>query len=191
MIYLSDCESYDRLVWKGINSSSIEEIYGFLIDVDYRVRTLASQVVQIEYPTKKSFQKAKKMTKSKKWEHREIGAYILGQLGTPKTPFIKQSLPILVNLFDDKNEDVISSAISSVGHLLIDANLPYDKKLAKKIIKFAKHKNPAIRVSVMFALASFEYTKDIKKCLKKVLKKDKNREVREWAELAIEILEDR
>ena len=35
MIHLSDCESYDRLAWMGMDASSMEEVYDFLTDSDY------------------------------------------------------------------------------------------------------------------------------------------------------------
>ena len=189
MIYLLKEGSFDNLAWKGMELSTLDELYDYLLDEDYRVRTLSAQAIQMKYATKEVLKKISLMINSKNSNDREIGAYILGQLGTPKMPFVKESLPLLYKLFDDTNEEVVGTAISSIGHLWSYTNTS-DSENIDKVIKFIKHKNPYIRISAVMALASAKSSKKVKNAIKKLLD-DEDKEVREWAEVALEIIEDK
>jgi len=188
MIYLLEEGSFDHLVWKGMDISTLDELYVYLLDTDYRVRTLSAQAIQMKYATKEVFEKISLMLSSDNSNEREIGAYILGQLGTPKMPFVKESLPLLYKLFDDSNEEVVEVSISSVGHLWSYTNTS-DNENIDKVIRFTKHKNPEIRISAVMTLASAKYSEKVINTINKLLN-DEDEEVREWAEVAWEIIEE-
>jgi len=188
MIYSGVDTYYDILAARGMMSNNIEEIYDCLTNEDYRVRSFAAQTIQVSYATERSFKISVKMLSSSQAYQREIGAYILGQLGTPKMPFVKESLPLLYKLFEDNDEEVVVVSISSVAHLWSYTDSS-DNESINKIIEFTKHKNPEIRISAVMALASSKYTKKVRETIYKLLN-DEDEEVREWAEVAQEIIED-
>jgi HEAT repeat protein len=190
MIYVGTDNYYDILAARGMIANDINEIYDSLHHKDYRVRTFAAQTIQVNYPTLQSFEIARRMLLSKKYYKREIGAYILGQLGTPNMPYAEKSLTLLYKLLDDKSKQVISTSISSIGHLWSHTVILKDKKIIEKIIKFTEDKSLNIRISSVMALSSLPYTKDIENIIRNILKYDNNDEVKEWAEIALEILLD-
>ena len=189
MIYLLEEGRFDNLAWKGMELSTLPELYDYLLDADYRVRTLSAQAIQMKHDTQEVFEKISLMLNSKSSNEREIGAYILGQLGTPKMPFAKESFPLLYKLFDDSDEEVIEVAISSVGHLWSYTNT-FDCENIDKVIKFTKYRNPNIRISAVMTLASSKCTKEVKSIITKLLN-DEDKEVIEWAEVALEIIEEK
>ncbi len=190
MIYLGIDNYYDILAARGMMGNGIEEIYTSLSHEDYRIRSFAAQTIQVNYPTEKSFNIAKIMLGSSKIYEREIGAYILGQLGTPNMPFVKDSLPLLYQLFDDSSRQVVSVAISSVGHLWQYTTPSKDNSIINKIINFTKHKSPNIRISSIMTLSSVYNREDIVLVLRNIMANDINTDVQEWAEVALEILLD-
>jgi HEAT repeat protein len=190
MIYIGIDSYYDILAARGMFSNNIEEIYSCLKDKDYRVRSLAAQTIQVDYPTQKSFDIATEMLSSNKYYEREIGAYILGQLGTPKMPYIKESLPLLDKILNDKSKQVVSTAISSIGHLWSHTKVYKNEDMINKIIKFTHNKSSNIRISAVMALSSVNNIDDIETIIRNIIINDQNEEVREWAEVALEILLD-
>ena len=192
MIYLLEDNNFDRLAWKGMELSDINELFDFLRDSDYRVRTLAAQAIQMKFATKDTFNRVLRMINSNNIINKEIGAYILGQLGTPKMPFAQDSLPELYKLLDNNEEDdVLVSAISSIGHILSYRQdlLPIPNDFIDKIIFFSKVSNPDIRIATAMTLASIGNINKVQEAIKKLLN-DENQEVQEWAEVANEILSD-
>ena len=188
MIYCMQDSYYDVLALRGMNCSDIEEIYTSLSNQDYRIRTYAAQVIQTKYPTKKSFDKAIKLLSSKKYYEREIGSYVLGQLGTPNMPFAKESMPFLYKLLDDKSISVKSSAISSIGHLWSLSDVEKDEQIVDKIINFTNDRHISIQISSIMALSSLIGNKKAMRAIKKILNNSKIQEVKEWAEVAMDIL---
>ena len=192
MIYLLEDNNFDRLAWKGMELSDINELFDFLKDPDYRVRTLAAQAIQMKFATKDTFNRVLRMINSNNIINREIGAYILGQLGTPKMPFAQDSLAELYKLLDNNEEDdVLVSAISSIGHILSYRQdlLPIPNNFIDKIIFFSKVSNPDIRIATAMTLASIGNITKVQEAIKKLLN-DENQKVQEWAEVANEILSD-
>ena len=189
MIYNVGDSSFDILVSRGMSISSKDEVYTFLRDSDFRIRTIAAQNIQLDYATQESFEKAVEMLHANDAIQRELGAYILGQLGTPQMPFAAQSMPILVRAFDDPNDDVVSSALSAIGHLATYTKKITDEKLIDKLIQFTKHTNPDIRISALTALASCEAASSVMNAIKECLH-DSNSDVVEWAEVSLEAIRD-
>ena len=190
MIYVGVDKYYDILAARGMFSNTLEEIYDCLNDRDYRVRSLAAQTIQVDYPTQKSFDIAIEMLSSSIYYQREIGVYILGQLGTPKMPYAEKSLPFLYKMLNDRSKQVVATTISSIGHLWSYTNIDKEKDIINKIIKFTQHKSPNIRIASVMALSSLDNIQEIRHIIEKIIVYDKNTEVQEWAEVALEILLD-
>ncbi|MEN8147242.1 MAG: HEAT repeat domain-containing protein [Campylobacterota bacterium] len=189
MIYNLEEGLFDTFVWKGMELSSINELYTYLHDSDYRIRTIAAKIIQAKYPTKDSYEKALGLIKSNQANEREIGAYVLGQLGTPIMPFALETYPLLEELLEDEDIEVLVTSISSIGHLATYQKPENSNTIASKLIKLANHKNADVRSSVAMALASLQTTDEIRDTIK-VLEADQDIEVIEWAKIAQEIIDE-
>ncbi len=188
MIYLSKDKSYDILAARGMMCSNKKDVYNFLYDRDYKVRTLAAQTIQTKYPTKQSFKIANKMLLSNNTEDVKLGIYILGQLGTPDLPFKEKTIPILLNLLEEKryNENIIIEILHALSHLcsLGKCNLIQDYIL--KIANFTQNDNIELIIAALMALSS-QYNNPIAKNTIKKFLKSNNKELAEWAEVAYDI----
>lgn len=164
------------LAAQALREYSIEALLPMLEDSDPIVRTLVARELQVR-GGEEVFCYAKKLSASRRFEHREIAAFLLGQLGTPHLSFRKQSLPLLEQLLDDEYFEVKGAAIAALGHLKAS-------QLASKIICLASSDDDYVRENVAFALSCIDLTKDGLKVLRK-LKKDNNPDVSDWAEFAL------
>jgi hypothetical protein len=190
MIYLSDDNSYDTLVARGMMCSPINDVYKFLNDQDYRVRTLAAQTIQTKYPTKKSFEIAKRMIQSNKYDQVELGAYILGQLGTPNMPFWKESLPLLNSIIETSNDKKsIASALHALSHLCSLAKCKMDKESISTISALLNSSDKDIIIGALMALSSQYKNKTAKQAIENIIKNSDDKEILDWAKTAKEIME--
>jgi len=190
MIYLSSDSSYDILAARGMMCSSENEVYKFLNDNDFRVRTLAAQTIQTKYPTKKSFEIAKKMIQDNNLEQVELGIYILGQLGTPNMPFWKESLSILENIIQtSNNKKIIASALYALSHLCSLAKCKMKEKLISTIIQFTNSVEKDVVIGALIALSSQHKNETIKKVIENIINNSSDKEIVDWANTAIEIID--
>jgi hypothetical protein len=191
MIYLSGDNNYDTLAARGMMCSKKNDVYKFLNDQDYRVRTLAAQSIQTKYPTKKSFEIAKRMIQSNKSDQVELGAYILGQLGTPNMPFWKESLPLLTNIIETSNDKKsITSALHALSHLCSLAKCKIDEKLISSISTLANTLDKDIIIGALMALSSQYENKTAKQVIENIIKNSNDKEIVDWAKTAKEIIDD-
>src|SRR4030095_1498035 len=92
-------------------------LFQFLEDRDVIVRSLAARHLQLR-GGKDVFDYARQLLLSKRAPSREVAAFLLGQLGTPKRPFRVQSTRLLVDLLkSEANSQVRAAAIASLGQL--------------------------------------------------------------------------
>lgn len=172
-------ETIRTLVWQSIKQYPTKHLFQFLHDKSPIVKTIAARELQSR-GTKETFEHVVRLTKSESVNLREISAFILGQLGTPKTPYKDKSLPYLIKLCADKNSNVRSAAISALAHLRAD-------KQKSVLINAAKDKSPQVRCAAAAAFLYLKHSPSSIKCLEQ-LQKDKNREVRSWAKTSLEFL---
>ena len=107
----------DTLIWQALEMYPIKVLPQFLTDTNSRVRMAAARAIQLKGGDIE-FELASSMLNSKKHLDREIAAFILGQLGTPKLPYRKQSISLLDKaLKADRISSVRSAAavIRSIG----------------------------------------------------------------------------
>lgn len=164
------------LAAQALRGYSIEALLPMLKDSDPIVRTLVARELQVR-GGEEVFCYAKELIASHRFEHREIAAFLLGQLDTPHLSFRKHSLPLLEQLLDDKYFEVKGAAVAALGHLNAS-------QLASKIISLASSDEDYVRENVAFALSCIDLNKDDLKTLRK-LKKDSNPDVSDWAEFAL------
>lgn len=177
-------ESTLRLIlWKALQKYSTARLCTLLSDSDPIVRTSAAKQLHLR-GTRVVYQKASELCEHEEADSREIGAFLLGQLGIPKRPFRKHSIPILVNLLgNDPSMEVRAAAAAALGHLqAVEATA--------ELVDRASDPSPDVRMCVAFALGALKHSRKIGTTLRK-LSRDENNEVREWADLSLEILEDK
>jgi len=174
------------LVWQGLKKCSTMTLFQFLEDGDVIVRSTAARELQLR-GGQNVFDRTGQLLQSKSKTTRELAAFVLGQLGTPKRPYKKESTKLLMKLLRSETNAVVrATAISSLGDLKAIEALPL-------IIKYAKDPSPSVRGSVAFAIGMTysEKSKEIPLPLLKVLRKlrnDKARVVREDAALGLDLL---
>ncbi|AOA57087.1 hypothetical protein [Acinetobacter larvae] len=166
------------------------ELFEWIDDKSAEVRTLVARNLQCR-GTKEVYKFAKKRTKSSKVYQREIAAFILGQLGclftgSEKYPFKLQSKSLLMSLVDDRSKSVRAAAIAGLGHLYIDG---LDKDIENLVIRHSKDKSKVVRIALSITLGASSGNKKIRKIYTDYLKQ--GGEVAEWAEVGLEILNDR
>lgn len=150
-----------------------EAILPFLEDGDIVVRTAAARELQLR-GGELALTAAKHLRESKQAKNREIAAFLLGQLGAPKRPFKKESIPILSELLFDRSSSVREAAAAALGHLKSSAAIAV-------LVEASNDPSANVRSAVAFALSKFPNNDIAKKCLK-LLSNDSAEEVRRWAE---------
>jgi HEAT repeat protein len=174
-----------HILWNALKGYSSEELFNLVKDRDYIVRTAAAKQLQLR-PSLIVFNYVKKLCDTEVESNREIGAFILGQLGTPDLPYKSESLAILNRLISDDSTDVKSAAIAACGHLgntgLID-----DEAIIEGILRSINDKDKDVRISCAFAICSLKPTEEVVLALNKLLS-DEEPEVVEWAEFSKDII---
>ena len=171
------------ILWEALQKYNTARLCALLFDNDPIVKTSAAKQLHLR-GTKSVYKKAAELCEQERADLREIGAFLLGQLGTPKRPFRKQSIPVLVNLLvNDLSHEVRAAAAAALGHL--EAT-----EASSELIEMAGHSSPEVRACVAFALGALKRSRETKAALRN-LSQDESSEVREWAELSLEILQNK
>ncbi len=114
---------------------------------------------------------------------REIAAFTLGQFGTPTYPFRSASIPKLAELaVGDSSPEVRAAAVAALGHL-------HAWESKEVLLRAASDIDPDVRANAAVSLGRLGALPDVIQALQKLLT-DPNEEVREWAELGIELTRD-
>jgi HEAT repeat protein len=87
---------------------------------------------------------------------REIGAFILSQLGTPEKPFADESFAALGPLLEDPYWEVRYAAAMAVG-FLADADRQPPQAMRDRIIELARDESADVRAGVAVALGSIHH----------------------------------
>lgn len=177
------------ILWKALHEYSTDELLKLLEDNDVIVRTSAAKQLHLR-SEENIFHSVSHLCSNTQDDYkREIGAFVLGQLGTPIFPYKNKSVGILMRLLDDSSSDVRSAAVSAIGHLGAEEYFN-DQNILEKIIKLSNDNNDDVRVCCAYSLASFIKSERVVNTLKRLLK-DPSNDVREWAKLSIELISTR
>lgn len=172
-----------------LDTVSISELIEWVDDPDPKVRTLVARKLQCR-GTREVFEFAKQWAISTLDYQRELAAFILGQLGClfdddKKYPFKSETKPILMSLINDENHEVRAAVIAGFGHLYNDL----DNDIEKAVLNYANDKNEEVRIAVALTLGGSSGNQKVREVYSQYLEEDN--EVSEWAEVGLEILEER
>lgn len=169
------------VVWKALEDLPDATLLEYAQDDDVILSTLAAKTLHFR-ASANVFASAVELCAASKAHAREIGCFILGQLGTPEMPFALDSFDVLVRAAeDDPDEDVRATAIAAMGHLKHGRFLLH-------LIAAASDPSPVIRSSAAFALAGFQSSEAAAALAR--LADDPDEDTREWALLGLELLDD-
>ena len=167
------------LVWQALRTYTIDALLALLEDKDHIVRTAVARELQTRGGVK-VFEIALARCDDPGADAREIGAFILGQLGTPDFPFRSQSIPRLVDLaISDLSSEVRAAAVAALGHLrAVEAK--------DALFKAAHDISADVRAMAAVSIGGLGATTDVLQVLDELIHDEVN-EVREWAELGLDI----
>jgi len=161
------------LIWQALELYSVDLLPQFLTDKKVHVRMGAARAIQLK-GGEPEFELACSMLKSSTRLDRELGAFILGQLGTPVLPYKKESVPLLEHLLEaDRAASVRAIAATALGHLRARESID-------TLILAADDSSPDVRSSVASALIRFPKSSKARACLNR-LSRDESPSVRYWA----------
>jgi HEAT repeat protein len=113
-----DGHSLRMLLHVAIKQFPPEVAYDFLLDKDRLVGAMAALRLQMEPSLgERTFNYAVELSGHKNAWHRELAAFILGQLCPPDYPFKSRAVPVLESLVRDSEPAVRGAAIVALGHL--------------------------------------------------------------------------
>ena len=123
-------------------------VFDFVTDKDRIVAAMAARRLQADRKLRaeRAFHFTVELARHKNAWHRELAAFILGQLRTPDYPFKAESIPILESLARDPDAEVRGEAIISLGRLESGSS----KQL---ILEALNDPDPGVVECVAFALS--------------------------------------
>lgn len=167
------------LVFQALKAYPTGALHALIDDEDCLVRSAVARELQMRGEAS-TFEFIVDLKSDARDFVREICAFTLGQLGTPGYPFRTESIPILIGLASDESEEVRAAAISGLGH--ISAN-----EAVETLINAASDASPTVRASAAGALGSVDATPEVMRAVRALLH-DEHSDVREWAEVGLELL---
>lgn len=164
-------------------SWTIDGLINLLKEEDVIVRTAAARELQIR-GGEPVFKKILPFVSSKQACHREIAAFVLGQLGTPMMDYKNESLPILVKLALDEDEDVRAASAAAFGHLCYEG---MSEQIEDILIRLCNDESIEVRACAAYALGNSSGNRKIRELLESMVNQDY---VGSYAELGLELIED-
>lgn len=166
-------------LWQEFRKLGVEEIFEFLYDADETTRYTAAKELQFR-GGRQVLDKAAELCADSDEMLREVGAFILGQIGTPDRPFDRESIPILMSLFEyDPVPAVRASAAASLGHLRCT-------EAVSALEKGIHDPDSQVRLDIAGALGNMQDEAALNPLL--LLLRDDDNEVRNWAVFGLRML---
>jgi len=147
-------------------------------DPDLRYAIAVELQSRTDRPT---FEAACALARSSGLDERVLGLDILGQLGYPAgRPFLEDTLPVVLACCDDDRPEVLSSAITALGHLADRRGLPATSD-------HVTHSSGQVRFAVAFALPSVAGHPPADEAVNALIRltRDPDAEVRDWATMGL------
>lgn len=167
-------------IWDKLRPESTPVLLDLLCDESDATRTVAAKELQVR-GERVAFERAVELSSSAKAEFRDIAIYLIGQLGTPALPFKQESIPLLEKfLIGDQSPTVRETAARALGFQRATSAV-------HSLISRASDPDSGVRSGVAIALGYLGLPEA--RPVLKTLREDTDKEVREWAECALEILD--
>jgi len=179
-------DSLPHLAWHGLRASSTPLVLYYLEDRNSVVRFAAARVLHLR-PSGKALARGTKLLRSEAMRKREIAAYLLSQLGTPRRPYKKESTRILLRaLSRERNAAVRAMIILALGKLKARPAL-------YRVLSFANDRAPQVRreVALYIGMIYCDRSKSIPPRFMRLLRQfnaERSRVVRWGASLALELV---
>jgi HEAT repeat protein len=175
------------LVYAGLGGWSSEALLQAIRDKSVIVRTAAARRLHLQPDVDVIFDAIVPSITGRDPDAREIAAFVLGQLGTPSMPKRRESYPYLVELLSDRNEYVRAAAADGIGRLSYD-DMP--KFAEDGLVLLRDDVSESVRGAVAYALGNSSGRGEAHHALELLLR-DRDVDVRSWAELGMELLSER
>jgi HEAT repeat protein len=176
--FASENTNLETLVFQALKLYADFALVQFLYDENPIVHSAAARELQMR-ASNVAFDAANELISSSNSRLRDIGYFILGQIGKDR-PFKAQSVPLLIKgLASDESTEVRAQCATALGHLKAD-------EAVHALVLAAKEKSPDIRASVAAAIGNLTPCPELCELLR-VLLIDEDDDVREWAEVSEEI----
>jgi HEAT repeat protein len=178
--------SHDRLrlaVARAFKSYADKDLLDALRDPEPIVRTAAARELHIR-GGRLTFDTAVQLVQHPRFDFREIGAFVLGQLGTPKCPFATETLPMLNDLLSDSYHEVRTAAVGAIGFLASLGHQP-TTEIVTQLKLACEDVEPSVRAASALAMGML-HTKVAKDILT-TMADDKNAQVRDFAKFGLEL----
>lgn len=122
---------------------------------------------------RETFEAAKDLCQNPDPDKRWLGPRILGQLGVPDSPFLEESVEILLDLLaTEQHPEVLQFVASACGDLGAEKTVP-------ALVALKHHADAGVRFGVVIGLLCQEDEQAIQALIE--LSSDDDREVRNWA----------
>ncbi len=165
------------LVFQALKAYEDFALVQFLYDENPIVHGAAARELQIR-GSKIAFDAAVALVNRPEARLRDIGYFMLGQIGAGR-PFKSQSVPLLVQgLSADESTEVRAQCAAALGHLGAD-------EAANAFVLAAREESADVRASVAAAIGGLTPTPALRELLRTLLA-DRDDDVREWAEVSEE-----
>lgn len=132
-------------------------------------------------PGRAAFEAALALARSAHAAERMLGLDVLAQIGYAQgRPFVEETLPVLAAACADERPEVVSSAITALGHVA-------DSRGLAAVLSQADHPSADVRFSVAFALPSVAGDPPAAQAVETLilLSADADPDVRDWATFGI------
>lgn len=165
--------SLRMLVAQALRAYPTIHLHTFLDDRSAIVRMAAARQLQIRGEAE-TFDHAMSLLSHRHAHMREIGVFLLGQLGTPSYPYKNASVRCIAErLSADRSSAVRAAAAAALGHLTATDEL-------EGLVRAASDASAEVRACVAFALSRMKRRRRAREALR-VLANDDSVQVRFWA----------
>jgi HEAT repeat protein len=177
--------SHDRLrlaVARALSHYDEDELFDCLSDPEPILRTAAARRLQVR-GTRSAFDRTLKLLDHPRFEQREIGAFVLGQFGTPDCPYADDTFRLIPQLLSDPYVEVQAAAAEAAGSLAMLGHQP-PRSVLVPLIAQSRSPEPDLRAAVAFALGMVRDDAALA-CLREMAE-DEDPDVRDMVETALE-----
>lgn len=185
---VSDITKLEFLAWRYVDTLPDKQVFELLFNEEDKVRETAGRVIQ-QRATDFLFEKVCALQHEPKAYLREICAFILGQIQFSRLEQQNKILEILVHLAQDKRIRVKATALQSFGYFYTWHEIPVTNEILNLTLANSKHPSASVRFAVTYSLSVMPDCPAVRQAIDELLD-DENFDVRDWADFALEMLDE-